>query len=46
MYIGQVKSLHDATFAFDHENNPEGQSDKQGNTRTDRATIYGNCSDQ
>ena len=32
--------LHDATFAFDHEDNLDGQSDKQGHTRTDRAIIY------
>ena len=38
--------LYDATSAFDHENNLNGQSDKQGNTRTDRATIYGRSSDQ
>ena len=38
--------LHDATFAFDHEDNLDGQSDKQGNTRTDRAAIYGRSSDQ
>ena len=24
--------LHDATYAFDHEDNPDGQSDKHGNT--------------
>ena len=33
--------LHDATSAFDHEDNLDGQSDKQGNTRTNRAAIYG-----
>ena len=33
--------LHDATFAFDHEDNLDGQSDKQGNTKTNRAAIYG-----
>ena len=38
--------LHDATSAFDHEDNMDGQSDKQGNTRTDRAAIYGRSSDQ
>ena len=27
--------LHDATSAIDHEDNLDGQSDKQGNTRTD-----------
>ena len=38
--------LHDATPAFDHEDNLDGQSDKQGNTRTDRAALYGRSSDQ
>ena len=38
--------LHDATSPFDHEDNMAGQSDKQGNTRTDRAAIYGRSSDQ
>ena len=38
--------LHDATSAFDHEDNLDGQSDKQGNTRTDWAAIYGRSSDQ
>ena len=40
--------LHDATSAFDHEENLNGQSDKQGNTRTDtdKAAIYGRSSDQ
>ena len=33
--------LHDATSAFDHGDNLDGQSDKQGNTRTDRAAVYG-----
>ena len=32
--------LHDATSEFDHEGNLDGQSDKQGHTRTDRAAIY------
>ena len=32
MYRRQVKNLHDATFAFDHDDNVDGQSDKQGNT--------------
>ena len=31
--------LHDATSAFDHEDNLAGQSDKQGNTRIDMADI-------
>ena len=30
----------------DHEDNLDGQNDKQGNTRTDRAAIYGRSSDQ
>ena len=34
------------TSAIDHEDNLDGQSDKQGNTRTDRAAIYGRSSDQ
>ena len=38
--------LHDATSAFDHEDNLDGQSYKQGNTRADRAAIYGRSSDQ
>ena len=38
--------LHDATSVFDHEANLEGQSDKQGNTRSDRAALYGRSSDQ
>ena len=38
--------LHDATSVFDHEDNLDGQSDKQGNTRADRAAIYGRSSDQ
>ena len=38
--------LHDATFAFDHEDILDEQSDKQGNTRMDRAAIYGRSSDQ
>ncbi|KAK2190222.1 hypothetical protein NP493_87g13069 [Ridgeia piscesae] len=38
--------LHDATSAFDHADNLDGQSDKQGNTRTDRAASYGRSSDQ
>ena len=33
--------LHDATSAFDHEDNLDGQSDTQRNTRTDRAAYYG-----
>ena len=46
VYRRQVKKLHDATSAFDHEDNLDGQSDKQGNTRTNRAAIYGRSSDQ
>ena len=38
--------LRGATSAFDHEDNLDGKSDKQGNTRTDRAAIYGRSSDQ
>jgi len=38
--------LHDSTSAFDDEDNLDGQSDKQGNTRTDRAAVYGRYSDQ
>ena len=38
--------LQDATSAFNHEDNLDGQSDKQGNTRTNRAAIYGRSSDQ
>ena len=38
--------LDDATSAFDHEDNLDGQSDKQGHTRTARAAIYGRSSDQ
>ena len=38
--------LHDVTSAFDHEYNLDGQSDKQGNTRTDRVAIYGRSPDQ
>ena len=38
--------LHDATSAFDHEDNLDGQSEKQGNTRTNSAAIYGRSSDQ
>ncbi len=41
-----VACLHDATSAFNHEDNLDGQSDTQGHTRTDRAAIYGRSSDQ
>ena len=36
--------LHDATSTFDNEDNPDAQNDKQRNTRTDRAAIYGKTS--
>ena len=36
---------HDGTSGFDHEDNLNGQSYKQGNTRADRAAIYGRSSD-
>ena len=38
--------LHDATSAFNHEDNLDGQSNKQGNTRTDKAAICGRSWDQ
>ena len=38
--------LHGATSAFDLEDNLDGQSDKQGHTRTNRAAIYGRSSDK
>ena len=38
--------LHDATSAFNHEDNLDGQIDKQGNPRTDRDALYGRSSDQ
>ena len=38
--------LHDATSAFDHEDKLDGQSNKNGNTRTERAAIYGRSSNQ
>ena len=34
------------TSVFDHEGILDGQSDKQGNTRTDSAAMYGRYSDQ
>ena len=37
-HVKKAACLHEAISAFDHE---DGQSDKQGNTRTDRAAIYG-----
>ena len=46
MTYEKVACLHDVTSAFDYEDNLDGQSDKQGNTRTDRAAIYGRSSDQ
>ncbi|KAK2188844.1 hypothetical protein NP493_122g06014 [Ridgeia piscesae] len=36
----------DATSAFDHKHNLDGQRDKQGQTRTDRAAMYGRSSNQ
>ncbi|KAK2189444.1 hypothetical protein NP493_106g01008 [Ridgeia piscesae] len=44
--VEKAACLHDATSAFDHEDNLDGQSDKQGHTRADRAAIYGRSSDQ
>ena len=49
VYRRQVKKLH--AFMMRHlrsnlGDNQDGQSDKQGNTRTDRAAIYGRSSDQ
>ena len=38
--------LNSTKSAFDHEDNMNRQNDKQGNTRTDRAAIYGRSSDQ
>ena len=49
VYRRQVKKtacLHGAKSVFDHEDNLDGQSDKQAHTRTDRAAIYGRSSDQ
>ena len=49
MYKRQVKKaarLHDAASAFDHQDNLDGQTDKQGNTRPDRTAIYGRSTDQ
>ena len=42
----QNACLQDPTSAFDHEDNLDEQSDKQGNTRMDRAAIYGRSSYQ
>ena len=42
----QAACLHDATSASDYEDNLDGQSDKLGHTRTDRAAICGITSDQ
>ena len=47
--LGQCKKaacLHDKTSAFDHEGNLDEQSDKKGNTPTDRTAIHGRSSDQ
>jgi len=41
-----VACLHDATYAFDRDDNLDGQSNKQGKPQTDRAALYGNSSDQ
>ena len=41
-----VYRRHDTTSAFDHEDNLDGHSDKQRNTRMDKAAIYGRSSDQ
>ena len=38
--------LHDATSAFNHEDNLDGHSYKLGHTWTHRASIYGRSSDQ
>ena len=38
--------LHDATSVFDHEDNMNEQSDKQENTGTDKAALYGRSTDQ
>ena len=43
---GKAACLQDATCAFDHEDNLDGQSGKQGYTRTDRTAIYGRSSHQ
>ena len=42
----QAACLYGAISAFDYEDNLDEQSDKQGNTRTDRAATYGRSSDQ
>ena len=44
--LRKAACLQDTTSAFDHEDNLDGQSDKQGHTQTDRAAIYGRSSDQ
>ena len=43
---GKAVCFHDATSAFDREDNLDAQSDKQGNTRTDRVAFCGRSSDQ
>ncbi|KAK2186303.1 hypothetical protein NP493_206g01015 [Ridgeia piscesae] len=43
---GKAACLHDVTSAFDHEDNLDGQTDKQGNTRTNKDAINGRSSDQ
>ena len=42
----KVACLHGATSAFDHEDDLDGQSDKQRHTRMDSAAIYGRSSDK
>ena len=46
MTCKKAACLHDAISAFDHEDNLDAQSDKQGHTRTYSAAIYGRSSDQ
>ena len=49
VYIRQVKKLHDFMMRNLRSimwKNLDGQSEKQGHTRTDRAAIYGRSSDQ
>ena len=36
---GKAACLHDVTSAFDHEDNLDGQTDKQGNTRTNKEIL-------
>ena len=46
MTCEKAACLHDATSAFDHEDNLDGQSDKKGHSRMYRTSIYGRSSDQ